>query len=137
LGTAHRTFVRQSNQSDKRRISRRFIWSLGFFESYKKSWSQIDEKDPDGEWEKAWTKEWLEEFVEMNTKNLDAIAQDPIYAIRDVVHAVSAKHPRLRYLSGALAKTLFYFLWKMPEEWSFTFKKATLIPNPEFQDKRS
>jgi NAD(P)-dependent dehydrogenase (short-subunit alcohol dehydrogenase family) len=105
--------------------------ALGFFELHKKSWALMDEKDPNGEWKQTFTKDWLEEYVATNSKNLATMAQDPIHAINDVVHGVVAKHPRLRYLSGTLAKTLFRALWKMPEHWSFGFKKSTITPLPK------
>lgn len=104
--------------------------ALGFFEAHKKAWDMMEKQDPAGEWKETWTREWLEEYVAVNSKNLAGMAQDPIHAIRDVVHAVVAKHPRFRYLSGTLAKTLFRALWKMPEQWSFKIKKGTVNPPP-------
>ena len=104
--------------------------ALGFFEAHKKAWDMMEKQDPAGEWKETWTREWLEEYVAVNSKNLAGMAQDPIHAIRDVVHAVVAKHPRFRYLSGTLAKTLFRALWKMPERWSFKIKKRTVNPPP-------
>ena len=97
--------------------------ALGFFEAHKKAWEMMEKQEPAGAWKETWTREWLDEYVAVNSKNLASIAQDPIHAIRDVAHGVAAKHPRMRYLSGTLAKTLFRALWKMPEEWSFVVKK--------------
>jgi len=105
--------------------------ALGFFDLHHKAWQLMEKQDPAGLWKEAWTKEWLDEYVKVNSKNLAGIAQDPIHAINDVVHAVTAKHPRFRYLSGTFAKTLFYALWKMPEEWSFAVKKGTVTPTPK------
>lgn len=105
--------------------------ALGFFEAHKKAWEMMEKHEPDGAWKETWTREWLDEFVAVNSKNLASIAQDPIHAIRDVTHAISAKYPRMRYLSGTLAKTLFRALWKMPEEWSFVIKKGTVAPPPK------
>ena len=105
--------------------------ALGFFESHKKTWEMMEKKEPDGAWKETWTKEWLDEYVAVNSKNLQTMAQDPIHAIRDVAHGVAAKYPRMRYLSGTLAKTLFRFLWKMPEQWSFVVKKCTVTPLPK------
>lgn len=105
--------------------------ALGFFEAHKKAWEMMEKQEPDGAWKETWTKEWLDEYVAVNSRNLQTMAQDPIHAIRDVAHGVSAKHPRMRYLSGALAKTLFRALWKMPEHWSFTIKKGTITPLPK------
>ena len=104
--------------------------AMGFFEGHRKAWELMDAHDPAGAWKKSWTREWLEEYVAVNTKNLASIAQDPVHAIRDVVHAVVARHPRMRYLSGSLAKTLFFALWKMPERWSFVLKRGTITPKP-------
>ena len=107
--------------------------ALGFFESHKKAWEMMEKQEPDGAWKETWTREWLEEFVSVNSKNLAGIAQDPAHAIHDVVHGVTAKHPRMRYLSGVLAKTLFRALWKMPEHWSFVVKKGTITPLPKIE----
>jgi NAD(P)-dependent dehydrogenase (short-subunit alcohol dehydrogenase family) len=38
------------------------------------------------------------------------------------------KRPKLRYLSGTLAKTLFRALWIMPERWSARFKERFIRP---------
>ncbi len=109
--------------------------ALGFFEAHKKAWEMMEKQDPDGVWKETWTREWLDEYVTVNSKNLAGIAQDPIHAIRDVAHGVAAKHPRFRYLSGTLAKTLFRALWKMPEHWSFVVKKGTVTPLPKIPAK--
>lgn len=107
--------------------------ALSFFEGHKKTWDIMDKQDPTGTWKNDWTRAWLEEYVAVNTKNLAGIAQDPIHAVRDIVHAVMAKNPRFRYLSGTLAKTLFHALWKMPESWSFVVKKGTIAPPPNLK----
>jgi NAD(P)-dependent dehydrogenase (short-subunit alcohol dehydrogenase family) len=104
--------------------------AMGFFEAHKKAWELMDERDPAGPWKHAWTRAWLDEYVSANSKNLASMAQDPEHAVRDVVHAVVARNPRMRYLSGTLAKTLFFALWKMPERWAFVAKKATIAPRP-------
>jgi NAD(P)-dependent dehydrogenase (short-subunit alcohol dehydrogenase family) len=110
--------------------------ALGFFEAHKKAWEMMEKQDPAGEWKETWTREWLDEYVAVNTKNLAAMAQDPIHAVRDIAHGVAAKHPRMRYLSGTLAKTLFRALWKMPDEWSFAVKKGTVTPLPKIVRQR-
>lgn len=110
--------------------------ALTFFEGHKKAWEMMEKQDPDGAWKETWTREWLDEYVAVNSKNLAGIAQDPIHAIRDVTHAVAAKYPRMRYLSGTLAKTLFRALWKMPEHWSFAVKKGTVTPLPKIARQR-
>jgi NAD(P)-dependent dehydrogenase (short-subunit alcohol dehydrogenase family) len=104
--------------------------AMGFFEAHRKAWEMMDAHDPGGSWKKTFTRAWLDEYVSANTKNLASMAQDPVHAIRDVVHAVVARNPRMRYLSGTLAKTLFFALWKMPERWSFVMKRATIAPRP-------
>lgn len=101
-----------------------------FFESVRDPWEEMGRLDPDGEWTKVWTREWLDEYVEKRSAGLKSIAQDPICAIDDIFHALAAKRPRLRYLSGKLAKTLFYALWIMPESWSSAFKKLLINPKP-------
>ena len=110
--------------------------ALGFFEAHKKAWEMMEKQDPAGAWKETWTREWLDEYVAVNGKNLAAMAQDPIHAIRDVAHGVAAKNPRMRYLSGTLAKTLFRALWNMPEQWSFVVKKRTITPLPKIPAKK-
>ena len=110
--------------------------ALGFFEGHKKAWEMMEKQDPNGAWKETWTREWLDEYVKVNTKNLESIAQDPIHAIQDVAHGVAAKYPRMRYLSGTLAKTLFRALWKGPEHWSFVVKKGTITPLPKIARQR-
>ena len=104
--------------------------AMGFFEAHRKMWALMDERDPDGAWKKAWTRAWLDEYVSANGRNLASMAQDPVHAVDDVVHAVVARNPRMRYLSGTLAKTLFFALWKMPERWAYLLKKTTIAPRP-------
>ena len=77
-----------------------------------------------------WTREWLDKSVEERSKGLVRIAQDPMCAVEDIYHALAAKRPRMRYLSGRLAKTLFRALWVMPERWSYAIKKVLVYPKP-------
>ena len=104
--------------------------SMGYFEAHKIAWEEMNRSDPDGEWKQAWTSEWLETYVSENNGRIESIAQDLKYAVDDIFHALSSKYPRMRYLSGTLAKTLFHALWKMPEKWSFLIKKGTVNPPP-------
>jgi NAD(P)-dependent dehydrogenase (short-subunit alcohol dehydrogenase family) len=101
-----------------------------FFPSGRDTGEAMERIDPEGEWKKVWTRKWLDEYVEQQSKGLARIAQDPICAIDDIFHALAAKRPRLRYLSGRFAKTLFYLLWVMPEHWSYLFKKVLIYPRP-------
>lgn len=105
--------------------------AMGFFELHRKSWSEMNEINPDGAWKQYFTPTWLDKFVEQGNQSLEMIAQDPAHTVSDISHALSAKHPQMRYLSGTTAKTLFYALWKMPEEWSFEIKKRLVFPPPE------
>ncbi len=108
--------------------------AMEFFQAEKVTWEKMEHKDPDGAWKQTWTREWLDEFVEVNTKNLEMIAQDPKHAINDICHALSAARPKLRYLSGTLSKTLFHALWIMPESWSAPLKKIMVIqPAPKIE----
>jgi NAD(P)-dependent dehydrogenase (short-subunit alcohol dehydrogenase family) len=102
-----------------------------FFESTRDTWQAMERLDPEGEWKKVWTREWLEKFVEQRSEGLARIAQDPICAVEDIYHALAAKRPRMRYLSGRFAKTLFYALWLMPERWSYAIKKLLIYPRPD------
>lgn len=104
--------------------------ALSFFDEHKKAWDAMDQLNPEGEWKKAWSREWLDNYIADNGERIERIAQDPKFAINDILHALTAKHPHMRYLSGTLAKTLFYALWKMPEKWSFVFKKSSVNPPP-------
>jgi NAD(P)-dependent dehydrogenase (short-subunit alcohol dehydrogenase family) len=107
----------------------------GFFESERDAWEAMDRLDPEGEWKQVWTREWLEEHVEFQSKGLARIAQDPKCAIDDIYHALAAKRPRMRYLSGKMAKTFFYALWIMPERWSHAIKKRLIYPRPDIELK--
>ncbi len=109
----------------------------GFFESHRKAWREMDRIDPDGSWKSAWPEEWLDRYIELNTRQLDRIAQDPAHAIRDILHALTAVRPRMRYLSGILAKTVFYALWVGPESWSLRFKRAMIQPPPPVEPSGS
>lgn len=104
--------------------------SMTFFEAHRKAWEAMEQAEPGGEWQTAWPRQWLEDYIALNTKQLDKIAQDPDIAVRDIVHAVVAHHPRLRYLSGTAAKTLFYGLWVGPESWALKFKQVMIQPPP-------
>ncbi|MDH5171193.1 MAG: SDR family NAD(P)-dependent oxidoreductase [Gammaproteobacteria bacterium] len=104
--------------------------SMKFFEAHRKAWLEMARIDPAGEWKSMWPREWLEEYIELNTRQLDKISQDPIHAVRDISHALTARRPRLRYLSGTAAKTLFYALWVGPESWALRFKRVMIQPPP-------
>lgn len=104
--------------------------AMSFFEGHRKAWEEMARLEPGGAWQTAWPEAWLEAYITENTANLDRIAQDPAHAIGDIVHGLTAKRPRPRYLSGTLAKTLFYALWSAPEAWSTSFKRAMVRPPP-------
>lgn len=104
--------------------------ALGFFEAHRKAWNEMLRLDPEGEWRASWPAEWLERYVGANAKNLARMAQPPGDAVADIVHALTARRPRLRYLSGLLAKTLFYALRVGPESWSHRIKTAMIQPPP-------
>ncbi|MBT4518456.1 MAG: SDR family NAD(P)-dependent oxidoreductase [Halieaceae bacterium] len=103
---------------------------MKFFESETITWEKMEQLNPDGIWKQGWTREWLDEYIEQNVKGLDIIAQDPKHAVNDICHALAGARPKHRYLSGTLAKTLFYALWIMPEGWSYRIKKAMISPTP-------
>lgn len=104
--------------------------STNFFESHRSAWREMDRVDPQGQWKSAWPEKWLDDYIALNTRQLDKIAQDPIHAVRDISHALTARQPRLRYLSGTAAKTLFYALWVGPESWALRFKRWMIQPPP-------
>lgn len=101
-----------------------------FFPAHRKTWDAMAAAEPEGDWQTLWPESWLNQYVEKNAQQLRSIAEDPAAAVNDIVHAVTAVHPKLRYLSGRLAKTLFYALWLMPESWSLRFKRLTVQPRP-------
>lgn len=103
--------------------------AMGFFDAHRDAWNEMERTEP-GAWQSLYSREWLERYIEANRPGLDRIAQDPSITVNDLVHALSAKRPRQRYLSGTLAKTLFYALWVGPEHWSTRFKRATVQPPP-------
>jgi len=104
--------------------------AMRFFEAHRATWEAMSRLDPEGSWKDIWSAEWLEAYIAFNTPQLDRIAQDPVHAIRDVVHALTARRPRLRYLSGTAAKTVFRALWLAPEGWSLAFKRRLIHPRP-------
>jgi NAD(P)-dependent dehydrogenase (short-subunit alcohol dehydrogenase family) len=104
-----------------------------FFESARDTWEEMERIDPEGEWKKVWTREWLEKYVEQQSEGIARIAQDPKCAVEDIYHALAAKRPRMRYLSGKMAKTFFYALWVMPERWSHAIKKVMIYPKPNIK----
>ncbi len=104
--------------------------AMSFFESHRKAWQEMARIDPGGAWRSAWPEHWLERYITVNTPQLEKIAQDPALAVGDIVHALTATRPKLRYLSGTMAKTLFYALWVGPESWSLKFKKLMIQPPP-------
>ncbi len=104
--------------------------AMNFFESERETWDAMDRLDPEGAWKHAWHREWLDQHIAKNVENLERIAQNPQHAMDNIFHALAAKRPKMRYLSGTLAKTLFYALWVMPEHWSFAFKKLLIQPPP-------
>ncbi len=108
--------------------------AMTFFEGHRTSWDQMNEQDPEGSWRERYTQEWLDEYVTSNTQGLERIAQDPRHAIDDITHALTAKRPRSRYLSGHLARTLFYGLWVAPESWAHAFKVGMVQPRPNRPD---
>lgn len=105
--------------------------AMSFFELNRKSWAQMNDLNPDGEWKEHFTPAWLDTYIERGQQQLERIAQDPQNTIEHILHALQAQHPHHRYLSGAMARTVFYALWKMPEEWSFAIKKNLIDPRPE------
>ena len=104
--------------------------AMSFFDGHQKAWNEMNRLNPDGAWKQQYPADWLDAYIKANAENLKRIAQDPQHAIGDIVHGICAKRPRLRYLSGTLAKTLFYALWVGPESWSYAFKRATIQPPP-------
>jgi len=104
--------------------------SATFFEAHRTAWSAMEQQEPEGIWKQYWPAVWLDRFIEKNSENLRRIAANPAVAVRDLEHALSAKRPRLRYLSGTLAKTLFYFLWLGPESLALRIKRLTIQPPP-------
>lgn len=104
--------------------------STGFFDNHRQAWLEMERTDPQGEWKSLWPAQWLDQYIELNRKQLAKISQDPAHAVRDIAHALTARRPRLRYLSGTAAKTLFYALWIGPEAWALRFKRALIQPPP-------
>jgi len=102
----------------------------GFFDAHRRAWQAMAQQDPDGQWKAQWPESWLEKYIDLNRRQLKLIAQDPAHVIADILHALTAVRPRLRYLSGLLARTVFYWLWVGPESWSLRFKRGMIKPPP-------
>jgi NAD(P)-dependent dehydrogenase (short-subunit alcohol dehydrogenase family) len=107
-----------------------------FFAEHQRAWDEMARLDPDGEWQRHWPREWLERYIHANTERLLRIAQDPRRVVRHLVHALEARRPRARYLSGTLARTLFYVLWVGPEGLAHDFKRRTVDPPPSVAQVR-
>lgn len=107
--------------------------AMGFVEAHHQAWQEMDRLDPDGEWKTAWSQDWLAQYIELNTATLERIAQEPTHAIRDIERALTARRPRHRYLSGTMAKTLFYALWVGPESWAMWFRRSMIQPPPRVE----
>ncbi|GAB5491142.1 MAG: SDR family oxidoreductase [Phototrophicaceae bacterium] len=104
--------------------------AMSFFETHRQTWEAMDKLDPEGKWKQTFTAEWLDSYVEQNTRSIESIAEDPQKAVKNIFHAIAGKYPRMRYLSGRLANTIFYALWVMPEHLAFKLKKGTVNPLP-------
>jgi len=104
--------------------------ALTFFEGHRKAYEASVAEGPQDGWQQAYTPAWLDAYVRKNTERLHQMAQDPKHAIGDITHAVSAKRPRHRYLSGTLSKTLFWALWVLPEGLTLPFKVGMVEPAP-------
>jgi hypothetical protein len=104
--------------------------ALGFFASQQVTWNEKGKEDPNGLWKLEYSQEWLDAHIKANTPGLEQIAEDPIIAVKDICHALTAKHPQHRYLSGGAANSIFWLLWCMPESWSTNIKKAIINPKP-------
>ena len=102
----------------------------GFYESLRSSWNAMDKIDPTGLWKQEWSKEWLDFVITKGTKDVQDLAEDPVIVVRDIYDAVANVTPRIRYLSGAAAKTIYYFLWVCPESWTSAFTKSLISPKP-------
>ncbi len=111
--------------------------AMSFFEGHRKAWAEMERIEPDGAWKASFPEQWLDEYIAFNTPQLERIVQDPKHAIGDITHALTARRPRLRYLSGTLAKTLFYALWVGPESWSLLFKRGMIQPPPRVEPSQT
>ena len=109
--------------------------AMAFFPAHRRAWQAMAKLDPGGAWQAAWPEQWLERYIATNTPQLEKIAQDPRHAVDDIVHALDARRPRLRYLRGTAAKTLFYALWVGPESWSLRFKQLMIQPPPPVEPR--
>ncbi|EED34402.1 putative 11-cis retinol dehydrogenase [Luminiphilus syltensis NOR5-1B] len=103
---------------------------MQFFESHRPTWEAQQREDPNGSWQQAYPADWLNEYIAVNTPNLERIADDPAVTVKDLEHALIARSPRHRYLSGKFAKTFFRALWLMPERWAHAIKLKTIQPEP-------
>ena len=104
--------------------------ALGIYATQRTTWNEKGKEDPNGLWKREYSQEWLDEYIKVNTPNLEYVAEDPIVAVKDICHAIYAKYPKRRYLSGSAANTIFWALWCMPESWAETIKKFIINPKP-------
>jgi short-subunit dehydrogenase len=104
--------------------------AMGMHEKIRHTWNEMNKIHPEGKWKSEWDEEWLEEHITTGTWQIAQIAQDPLIVAKDVVHAVSAHRPKTRYLSGLAAKTIFYWMWCLPESIVQPIKRKLINPKP-------
>lgn len=106
--------------------------AMNYFNSFKATYDAAVAREgtTPSRWQREWPTETIDKLVSGGRKGLESIAQDPAIVVEDLLHAMQAATPKPRYLSGSMAKTLFWFLWVCPESWSFAFKKSIVSPPP-------
>lgn len=107
--------------------------SINFFDSMRETWRQREKEtldDTNAKWKVEYSKEWLDAYIESSLPTFKSGMEEPKCAIDDIVHAVSAANPKSRYLSGMVAKTLWYAIWSLPESWSLRFRQDLIKPAP-------
>ena len=98
--------------------------SSSYFDGFVSTYKRAIKGDTSGELVRLYSQEWCKKYVEEGLVILPRIMENPKLASNDIVHAVVARAPKWRYLSGIAARSIYYLMWCLPESWSFFIKKC-------------
>lgn len=64
--------------------------------------------------------DWKHNWSAHQTFNQQWMKNDIV--VLDILSVLTLRHPKNRYLSGVMTKTVFYALWCLPESWAARVK---------------
>jgi len=92
--------------------------TVNFFDNFQSLHSKRYEANPTAACFQKMNLQWAREHIRDYEPGFKLTWEDPVCVVNDIVHAVTAKNPKYRYLSGVAAKTFFRMLWTIPEMWA-------------------